>query len=167
MGHGPRQHLGAGRSAALRGVVPAGVTWRTSAGHGGEGRTDVALCPDRGLSSFRQGGWGPRRAAPRCWSHSPSTDPTGPPPTEAEGHHDQHDQVRRFLGGGSNGEATHPHRLVHEVAPDLRARTWYGMPAYATPGKSGKVVCFFQSAGTMCTRDNVIGRRNRDASVSR
>lgn len=76
--------------------------------------------------------------------------------------------------GGSDGEAdvlakidempdedkalaTHLHRLVHEVAPDLEARTWYGMPAYATPGKSGKVVCFFQSAGKMSTRYNVIG----------
>ncbi len=76
--------------------------------------------------------------------------------------------------GGSDGEAdvlakidempdedkalaTHLHRLVHEVAPDLRARTWYGMPAYATPGKSGKVVCYFQSAGKMSTRYNVIG----------
>lgn len=53
--------------------------------------------------------------------------------------------------------ATHLHRLVAEIASDLEARTWYGMPAYATPGKSGKVVCFFQSAGKMSTRYNVIG----------
>lgn len=49
------------------------------------------------------------------------------------------------------------HRLVHEVAPDLVPRTWYGMPAYATPGKSGKVICFFQGAAKMKTRYNTVG----------
>lgn len=38
------------------------------------------------------------------------------------------------------------HVLVREVAPDLAPRTWYGMPAYATPGKKGKVVCHFTGA---------------------
>lgn len=49
------------------------------------------------------------------------------------------------------------HELVHEVAPDLVPRTWYGMPAYATPGRSGKVVCFFQSSGKFKTRYSTIG----------
>lgn len=31
------------------------------------------------------------------------------------------------------------------------------MPAYATPGKSGKIICFFQSAAKMKTRFNTIG----------
>jgi len=53
--------------------------------------------------------------------------------------------------------ATSFHQLVHDVAPDLVPRTWYGMPAYATPGRDGKVVCFFQSAGKMRTRYNTIG----------
>lgn len=53
--------------------------------------------------------------------------------------------------------ATHFHELVHDVAPDLSPRTWYGMPAYATPGKSGKIICFFQSAAKMKTRFNTIG----------
>ena len=35
------------------------------------------------------------------------------------------------------------HALVKAAAPELSARTWYGMPAYA---RDGKVVCFFQSA---------------------
>lgn len=30
--------------------------------------------------------------------------------------------------------ATSFHELVRDVAPDLAARTWYGMPAYATVG---------------------------------
>jgi uncharacterized protein YdhG (YjbR/CyaY superfamily) len=36
------------------------------------------------------------------------------------------------------------HAVVKRVAPDLMPRTWYGMPAYATP--DGKVVCFFTPA---------------------
>src|SRR5688572_15845114 len=38
------------------------------------------------------------------------------------------------------------HAIVKSYAPDLSPRLWYGMPAYATPGKDGKVVCFFQDA---------------------
>lgn len=49
------------------------------------------------------------------------------------------------------------HQLVQTVAPDLISRTWYGMPAYATPGRDGTVVCFFQSAAKMKTRYNTIG----------
>jgi len=53
--------------------------------------------------------------------------------------------------------ATSFHQLVHGVAPDLVPRTWYGMPAYATPGRDGRVVCFFQGAAKMKTRYNSIG----------
>jgi uncharacterized protein YdhG (YjbR/CyaY superfamily) len=35
------------------------------------------------------------------------------------------------------------HAIVKETAPELAARTYYGMPAYA---KDGKVVCFFKPA---------------------
>ncbi|KNX38667.1 iron chaperone [Luteipulveratus halotolerans] len=35
------------------------------------------------------------------------------------------------------------HAIVADKAPDLLAKTWYGMPAYA---RDGKVVCFFQAA---------------------
>ncbi len=37
------------------------------------------------------------------------------------------------------------HAIVKASAPELSPKTWYGMPAYA---KDGKVVCFFQSAGS-------------------
>jgi uncharacterized protein YdhG (YjbR/CyaY superfamily) len=40
--------------------------------------------------------------------------------------------------------ATRVHELVIAAAPQLAARTWYGMPAYAL---DGKVVCFFKAAG--------------------
>jgi len=46
------------------------------------------------------------------------------------------------------------HAIVKATAPDLTARTWYGMPAYA---KDGKVVCFFQSAEKFKTRYATLG----------
>lgn len=49
------------------------------------------------------------------------------------------------------------HQLVKDVAPQLTVRTWYGMPAYATPGKQGKVLCFFQSGAKMNTRYCTVG----------
>jgi uncharacterized protein YdhG (YjbR/CyaY superfamily) len=33
------------------------------------------------------------------------------------------------------------HAIIQDNAPDLWAKTWYGMPAYA---RDGKVVCFFR-----------------------
>jgi len=46
------------------------------------------------------------------------------------------------------------HAIVQENAPDLTARLWYGMPAYA---KDGKVVCFFQSAAKFKARYATFG----------
>lgn len=53
--------------------------------------------------------------------------------------------------------ATQFHELVKDVAPALTIKTWYGMPAYATQGKKGKVVCFFQSGAKMQTRYCTVG----------
>ena len=41
------------------------------------------------------------------------------------------------------GMAERIHALIKEAAPNLTARTYYGMPAWA---KDGKVLCFFQPA---------------------
>jgi uncharacterized protein YdhG (YjbR/CyaY superfamily) len=46
------------------------------------------------------------------------------------------------------------HAIVRASAPDLAAKTWYGMPAYA---KDGQVVCFFQSAQKFKTRYATLG----------
>jgi uncharacterized protein YdhG (YjbR/CyaY superfamily) len=46
------------------------------------------------------------------------------------------------------------HAIVKDTAPELTARTWYGMPAYA---KDGKVVCFFQSAAKFKSRYATLG----------
>jgi len=50
------------------------------------------------------------------------------------------------------------HKIVKASAPELTARTWYGMPAYA---KDGKVVCFFQSAQKFKSRYATLGFSDR------
>jgi uncharacterized protein YdhG (YjbR/CyaY superfamily) len=47
------------------------------------------------------------------------------------------------------------HAIVKANAPELRPRTWYGMPAYANG--DGKVVCFFQNASKFKTRYATLG----------
>lgn len=47
------------------------------------------------------------------------------------------------------------HALVKENAPELTARTWYGMPAYAPKG--GKVLLFFQPASKFKARYSTLG----------
>ena len=49
------------------------------------------------------------------------------------------------------------HAIIKESAPGLSPRLWYGMPAYATAGKDGKVVCFFQTAQKFKTRYATFG----------
>jgi uncharacterized protein YdhG (YjbR/CyaY superfamily) len=46
------------------------------------------------------------------------------------------------------------HAIIKASAPELSAKLWYGMPAYA---KDGKVVCFFQDARKFKTRYATLG----------
>jgi uncharacterized protein YdhG (YjbR/CyaY superfamily) len=50
------------------------------------------------------------------------------------------------------------HAIVSRVAPQLLARTWYGMPAYA---EGNDVVCFFQGAAKFDTRYATLGFNDR------
>lgn len=46
------------------------------------------------------------------------------------------------------------HAIVKANAPELSAKTWYGMPAYA---RNGKIVCFFKSAHKFDSRYATFG----------
>jgi hypothetical protein len=46
------------------------------------------------------------------------------------------------------------HALITASAPDLAAKTWYGMPAYA---RDGKLICFFKSADKFKSRYATFG----------
>ena len=60
----------------------------------------------------------------------------------------------KAMKGPDRAMATGIHAIVQEAAPDLWARTWYGMPAYT---KDGKVVCFFKSAQKFKSRYATFG----------
>ena len=49
------------------------------------------------------------------------------------------------------------HAVIRAAAPSLSPRLWYGMPAYALPGKDGKIVCFFQDAAKFKVRYATLG----------
>lgn len=49
------------------------------------------------------------------------------------------------------------HAIIKAAAPSLSPRTWYGMPAYALPGKDGRVVCYFQDAAKFKVRYATLG----------
>lgn len=46
------------------------------------------------------------------------------------------------------------HAIVADVAPQLNAKTWYGMPAYT---HDGKVVCFFKGTHKFGGRFQILG----------
>lgn len=46
------------------------------------------------------------------------------------------------------------HELVLQTAPQLKPKTWYGMPAYYL---DDKVICFFQPAGQFKSRYGTLG----------
>ncbi len=53
------------------------------------------------------------------------------------------------MWGKDHTMAERIHALVKASAPELSAKTWYGMPAYA---KDGNVICFFKPAQKFKTR---------------
>ncbi|ONI83148.1 hypothetical protein ALI144C_16725 [Actinosynnema sp. ALI-1.44] len=50
--------------------------------------------------------------------------------------------------------ATRLHAVIKANAPELTAKLWYGMPAYA---RNGKIVCHFQPATKFKTRYALLG----------
>jgi uncharacterized protein YdhG (YjbR/CyaY superfamily) len=59
------------------------------------------------------------------------------------------------LPGQDRAMAKKIHAIVKSSAPELQAKTWYGMPAYAN--SDGAVVCFFQSADKFKARYATLG----------
>ncbi len=58
------------------------------------------------------------------------------------------------MGDADRALAEHLHAIVTEVAPELEAKTWYGMPAY---GRDGKAMVFFQAAEKFKARYATLG----------
>src|SRR3989442_8517898 len=49
------------------------------------------------------------------------------------------------------------HSVVTAAAPALVPKTYYGMPAYATEGKNGKVIAFFKPKSKFRVRYSTVG----------
>jgi uncharacterized protein YdhG (YjbR/CyaY superfamily) len=49
------------------------------------------------------------------------------------------------------------HAIVTDAAPELVSKTYYGMPAYATEGKNGKVIAFFKPKSKFKVRYSTFG----------
>lgn len=75
---------------------------------------------------------------------------------EAEGADGEREVLAKIaeMDAADRAMAERLHAIVKATAPQLTARTWYGMPAYAL---DGKVVCFFQSAGKFKARYATLG----------
>lgn len=72
----------------------------------------------------------------------------------ADGEADVQDAIAK-MPPADRAIAARIHELVHEHAPSLTPKTWYGMPAYANA--KGKVVVFFQNASKFKYRYATLG----------
>ena len=49
------------------------------------------------------------------------------------------------------------HEIVSAAVPAYVPKTYYGMPAYATEGKNGKVICFYKAKSKFKVRYSTVG----------
>jgi uncharacterized protein YdhG (YjbR/CyaY superfamily) len=49
------------------------------------------------------------------------------------------------------------HEIVSAAVPELAPKTYYGMPAYAQPGKDGKVIAFYKAKSKFRVRYSTFG----------
>jgi len=49
------------------------------------------------------------------------------------------------------------HEIVTAAVPELVPKTYYGMPAFATEGKNGKVICFYKPKSKFRVRYSTFG----------
>ena len=49
------------------------------------------------------------------------------------------------------------HAIVTDAVPTLAPKTYYGMPAYAQPGKDGKVIAFYKAKSKFRVRYSTLG----------
>ena len=49
------------------------------------------------------------------------------------------------------------HEIVSDAVPALVPKTYYGMPAYATEGKNGKVIAFYKPKSKFKVRYSTVG----------
>ena len=79
-----------------------------------------------------------------------------PEQERAEGLRDLRDSLAKMPSDDrAMGERIHD--IVTGAAPALVAKTYYGMPAYATEGKNGKVIAFYKPKSKFKVRYSTFG----------
>ena len=80
----------------------------------------------------------------------------GPEEERAEGLQDLRESLAKMPSDDrAMGERIHD--IVTDAAPALVPKTYYGMPAYATEGKNGKVIAFFKPKSKFKVRYSTFG----------
>jgi uncharacterized protein YdhG (YjbR/CyaY superfamily) len=79
-----------------------------------------------------------------------------PAEERAAGLRDLQDSIAK-MPADDRAMAERIHAIVTAAAPSLSPKTYYGMPAYATEGKDGKVICFFQAKSKFKVRYSTFG----------
>ncbi len=79
-----------------------------------------------------------------------------PAEERAEGLQDLRDSIAR-MPADDRAMAERVHEVVTDAAPALVPKTYYGMPAYATEGKNGKVICWFKPKSKFRVRYSTFG----------
>jgi uncharacterized protein YdhG (YjbR/CyaY superfamily) len=79
-----------------------------------------------------------------------------PAEERAEGLQDLRDSIAK-MPADDRAMAERVHAIVTDAAPALVPKTYYGMPAYATEGKNGKVICFFKPKSKFKVRYSTFG----------
>lgn len=80
----------------------------------------------------------------------------GPAELRAQGENDLRAAIEK-MPPDEQAMAERLHQLVAGAAPSLAPKTYYGMPAWATEGKDGKVICFFQNKSKFKVRYSTFG----------
>jgi uncharacterized protein YdhG (YjbR/CyaY superfamily) len=79
-----------------------------------------------------------------------------PEQERAEGLQDLRDSIAK-MPADDRAMAERIHEIVSAAVPALVPKTYYGMPAYATEGKNGKVICFFKPKSKFRVRYSTFG----------
>jgi len=79
-----------------------------------------------------------------------------PADEQAQGLQDLLDSIAK-MPADDRAMAERVHAIVTGAVPSLLSKTYYGMPAYARPGKDGKVIAFFKVKSKFKVRYSTIG----------
>src|SRR5512144_3027456 len=79
-----------------------------------------------------------------------------PEEERAEGLQDLRDSLAK-MPADDRAMGERIHEIVSAAVPAFVPKTYYGMPAYATEGKNGKVICFFKPKSKFKVRYSTFG----------